>query len=149
MISLRFEPNGTFHCDIRFQLAGSEHFSDSYLWVAPHLSETAVINRLVSALDIWVEKTKSSTVGKVLSLPIDLSDQCTKWLRCEFARESVELQTGWSSDEGYWVAQNMHLFIDKNIDLSRPEPIPPVIIERSAMVDALAFSRAEMASLMP
>jgi hypothetical protein len=104
VIGLERTTDRSDHRDLLLRLGTYRHTCDSY-YLAIDDSPTAgrtIEENLARLLDQWVHQLQHLTPGDAAFLPFDFSDQCTAWLRVDYAgADHVVVQAGWSSLEGW------------------------------------------------
>jgi hypothetical protein len=150
MIHLKFEDNKSGHDDLVLTFPGGEHRCDSYYFAIdsnfdPNDESLHKLLRVVhQMLAQWLDVVRKANDSDTVFLPFDFSDQCTGWIRCQFAQNGVQLDVGWSSIEGWSfcpsdIADKVRSVSDFHA-IENPEPI---MMDRDSLVAVIESNMAE------
>ncbi|MEZ4373110.1 MAG: hypothetical protein AB7K71_23535 [Polyangiaceae bacterium] len=131
-LGLRFQDNSKLHDDVVLEFAGQEYTCDSYYFaldnrLLPEQEDDEKIRLVMRRLlEQWLEAARSLSDGSQAFLPFDLSDQCSRWIRCERRGDDFALALGWSDTEGWSFSPSdigELLFALRNFHADTPEVV--------------------------
>jgi len=144
MIRLTFDDNNSGHNDVTLAFPGGEHRCDSYYFAIdgkydPADESVGKILRVIHLLlTQWLDTVRKAEECDTVFLPFDFSDQCTGWIRCQFAQERVQLDVGWSGIEGWsFSPSDIAAIVRRVTDFHGIENPEVIVMDRGALSAAI------------